>query len=157
MVKWRVCAWLHLNDDCADQGYSFGAVNRINNWNQVFFLSHSDGKWNVNIQSNNVWNVGFALKLRISICILRNLQTSSFWGWNVCYMNSYKCGVLDKTSGAWPSCKEHSTGRSFPKFVGDCEKVPLCFYGQFDTFYIKLTDCKNVRILYKFYRFEFFF
>ena len=33
-----MCAGLHLNDDYADQGYSFGAVNRINNWNQVFFF-----------------------------------------------------------------------------------------------------------------------
>ena len=38
MVKWRVCTGLHLNDDYADQGYSFGAVNRISNWNHGFLF-----------------------------------------------------------------------------------------------------------------------
>lgn len=71
-------------------------------------------------------------------------------------MTSYKCGVLDKTSGTWRSCKVYSTGRNFPQFVGAYETVLLRFYGEFDTFYIKLIDCKYVRILYQFYSVEFF-
>jgi len=39
--------------------------------------------------------------------------------------------------------------------VGDHERVSLHFYGEFDTFYVKLTDCKYVSILYNFYRVEF--
>jgi len=40
--------------------------------------------------------------------------------------------------------------------VEDYERVPLLFYGEFDIFCMKLMDYKYVRILYKFYRVEFF-
>jgi hypothetical protein len=151
VVKWRVCAGLYLNDDHADQGYSFGAVNRINNWNQIFFFPHSNGKWNVNIESDNVWNMHFVLELHNSICILRNVETSIFWDWKVFFLNDFlQMRRFRQTSVTWSSCKVHSTGRNISQFVGDYEAVSLRFYGEFDTFYVKLIDCKYVRILYTF-------